>query len=95
MLAELDTTDLHNEADQLFARVAAAAEAIDELMARNACDTHDQTECQRRFDRLDADHIEFTSYLWHTLIDHTEVYVDTTITFTFRDGRKKAIPLKK
>ena len=122
--AELDTTDLHIEADQLFARVGAAAEAIDQLIARNARVAQDQTEYQRRFDKLtnehatlleeyhrllnqisdldnrqaayrhyreeldklDIDHIEFTPYLWHTLIDHAEVSVDTTITFTFRDG---------
>ena len=106
--AELDTTDLHIEADQLFARVGAAAEAIDQLIARNARVAQDQTEYQRRFDKLTSDHarlladydklltqisdlenrqaayryykeqlaaldlasIEFTPYLWHTLVDH-------------------------
>ena len=33
--AELDTTDLHIEADQLFAQVGAAAEAIDALIEAN------------------------------------------------------------
>lgn len=131
--AELDTTDLHIEADQLFARMGAAAEAIDQLIARNARVAQDQAEYQRRFDKLTSEHatlleeyrrlldqisdldnrqaayryykeqlatldpasIEFTPYLWHTLVDHAEVNVDATITFTFRDGRSQAISLKK
>ncbi|EFL94027.1 recombinase family protein [Mobiluncus curtisii] len=122
--AELDTTDLHIEADQLFARVGAAAEAIDALIARNARVAQDQTEYQRRFDKLnteharlladydklltqisdlesrqaayrhyreeldklDIDHIEFTPYLWHTLLDHAEMGTAGAIMFTFRDG---------
>lgn len=131
--AELDTTDLHIEADQLFARMGAAAEAIDQLIARNARVAQDQAEYQRRFDKLTSEHatlledyrrlldqisdldnrqaayryykeqlatldpasIEFTPYLWHALVDHAEVNVDATITFTFRDGRSQAISLKK
>ncbi|UUO92643.1 DUF3450 domain-containing protein [Schaalia odontolytica] len=131
--AELDTTDLHIEADQLFARMGAAAETIDQLIARNARVAHDQAEYQRRFDKLTSEHatlleeyrrlldqisdldnrqaayryykkqlatldpasIEFTPYLWHTLVNHAEVNVDATITFTFRDGRSQAISLKK
>ncbi len=54
--AELDTTDLHIEADQLFARVGAAAEAIDALIACNARVAQDQGEYQRRFDKLNTDH---------------------------------------
>ena len=133
VLAELDTTDLHIEADQLFAQVGAAAEAIDALIARNARVAQDQTEYQRRFDKLNTEHarlladydklitqisdlenrqaayryykeqlatldpasIEFTPYLWHALVDHAEVSVDGTITFTFRDERSEAISLKK
>ncbi|OFK29404.1 hypothetical protein HMPREF2822_03835 [Corynebacterium sp. HMSC062E11] len=30
--------------------------------------------------------IEFTPYLWHTLIDHAEVDTDGAIMFMFRDG---------
>lgn len=56
VLAELDTTDLHIEADQLFAQVGAAAEAIDALIARNARVAQDQTEYQRRFDKLNTEH---------------------------------------
>ncbi|MDY3127464.1 MAG: recombinase family protein [Corynebacterium sp.] len=131
--AELDTTDLHIEADQLFARVGAAAEAIDQLIARNARIAQDQGEYQRRFDKLtsehatlleeyhrllnqisdlnnrqaaychyqeeldklDIDHIKFTPYLWHTLVDHAEVGTDSTITFTFRDGAKQTQPLER
>ena len=131
--AELDTTDLHIEADQLFARVGAAAETINALIARNARVAQDQSEYQRRFDKLTDEHttllekyhqlldqisdrenrqaayryykeqlatldpasIEFTPYLWHTLVDHAEVSVDGTITFMFRDGRSQAISLKK
>ena len=55
--AELDTTDLHIEADQLFAQVGAAAEAIDALIARNACVAQDQGEYQRRFDKLNTEHV--------------------------------------
>lgn len=121
---ELDTTDLHIEADQIFARVGAAAEAVDHLVASNARVAQDQSEYQRRFDKLtgehaalleeyhqlldqisdldnrqaayrhyleeldklDTNHIEFTPYLWHTLVDHAEISIDATITFTFRDG---------
>lgn len=128
--AELDTTDLHIETDQLFARVGATAETIDALIARIA---QDQAEYQSRFDKLtskhatlleeyhrlfdqisdldnqqaaychyqeeldelDIDHIEFTPYLWHTLVDHAKISVDGTITFTFRDGSSQAISLKK
>ena len=38
---------------------------------------------------LDPASIEFTPYLWHTLVDHAEVGTDDTITFTFRDGAKQ------
>lgn len=125
--AELDTTDLHIKADQLFARVGAAAETIDQLISRNARVSQDQSEYQRRFDKFTSEHaalldeyhqllaqisdlenrqaaycyykeqlaildpasIEFTPYLWHTLVDHAEVGTDDTITFTFRDGAKQ------
>lgn len=125
--AELDTTDLHTKADQLIARVGAAAEAIDQLISRNARVSQDQSEYQRRFDKFTSEHaalldeyhqllaqisdlenrqaaycyykeqlaildpasIEFTPYLWHTLVDHAEVGTDDTITFTFRDGAKQ------
>lgn len=125
--AELDTTDLHIEADRLFAQVGAAAEAIDALIARNACVAQDQGEYQRRFDKLNTEHvrlladydkllvqisdlenrqaayryykeqlatldlasIEFTPYLWHTLVDHADITTDGTITFTFRDGSSR------
>lgn len=131
--AELDTTDLHIEADQLFAQVGAAAEAIDALIARNARVAQDQAEYQRRFDKLNTEHvrlladydkllvqisdlenrqaayryykeqlttldpasIEFTPYLWHTLVDHAEVGTDGTIMFTFRDGSSCQQPIGK
>lgn len=121
--AGLAQPDLHIEADQLFAQVGAAAEAIDVLIARNACVAQDQGEYQRRFDKLNTEHvrlladydkllvqisdlenrqaayryykeqlatldlasIEFTPYLWHTLVDHADI----TITFTFRDGSSR------
>lgn len=54
--AELDTTDLQIEADQLFAQVGADAEAIDALIARNVRVAQDQTEYQRRFDKLNTEH---------------------------------------
>ena len=104
-----------------------ATEAIDALIARNARVAQDQTEYQRRFDKLNTEHvrllvdydklpvqisdlenrqaayryykeqlasldpasIEFTPYLWHTLVGHAEVGADDTITFTFRDGAKQ------
>ncbi|SPT55636.1 hypothetical protein [Schaalia odontolytica] len=113
--AELDTTDLHIEADQLFARNARVAQ--------------DQAVYQRRFDKLTSEHatlleeyrrlldqtsdldnrqaayryykeqlatldpasIEFTPYLWHTLVDHAEVNVDATITFSSgMEGRRRS-----
>lgn len=54
--AELDNTDLHIKADQLFARVGAAAEAIDQLISHNAHIAQDQSEYQRRFDKLTSEH---------------------------------------
>lgn len=125
--AEPDTTDLHIKADQLFARVGAAAEAIDQLFSRNARVAQDESEYQRHFDKLTSEHaalldeyhqllaqisdlenqqatyryykeqlaildpasIEFTPYLWHTLVDHAKVGTDDTFTFTFRDGAKQ------
>ena len=45
-------------------------------------------------EELDIDHIEFTPYLWHTLVDHAKISVDSTITSTFRDARSQAITLK-
>ena len=36
--------------------------------------------------KLDRAHLEFTPYLFHTLIDHATVQTDGTIEFTFRDG---------
>lgn len=44
---------------------------------------------RKELDKLDIDHIEFTPYLWHILVDHAEVSVDTTIIFTFRDGSSR------
>ncbi|MBS6274776.1 MAG: hypothetical protein KH423_00950 [Actinomycetaceae bacterium] len=35
---------------------------------------------------LDEAHLEFTPYLFHTLIDHATAKTDGTIEFTFRDG---------
>lgn len=102
-------------------------EAIDALIARNARVAQDQTEYQRRFDKLNTEHvrllvdydklpvqisdlenrqaayryykeqlatldsvsIEFTPYLWHTLLDHAEVGTDGAIMFTFRDGSSR------
>lgn len=66
--AELDTTDLHIEADQLFAQVGAAAEAIDAFIARNARVAQDQTEYQRRFDKLTTDHAALLEE-YHRLLD--------------------------
>ncbi|GGG80543.1 hypothetical protein [Corynebacterium pelargi] len=53
------------------------------------------TATTRNKSHPDPSSIEFTPYLWHTLVDHAEVSVDSTIAFTFRDGRSQAIPLKK
>lgn len=104
--------------------MGATVEAIDALIARNARVAQDQTEYQRRFDKLTSEHatllekyhrllnqisdldnrqvayrhyreeldkldptsIEFTPYLWRTLIEHADIAVDCIITFTFRDG---------
>lgn len=40
---------------------------------------------------LDWAHLEFTPYLFRTLIDHATAKTDGTIEFTFRDGTKAAI----
>lgn len=124
LLAELDTTDLRLEADQLSAQAATVADAIEKLIATNARVPQNQADYQQRFDKLSAEHtallqqhetllaeikdrqnrvaayqhyktsvaeldphhVEFTPYLWHTLIDHAEVAADGEIIFTFRDG---------
>lgn len=41
--------------------------------------------------KLDWAHLEFTPYLFRTLIDHATAKTDGTIEFTFRDGTKAAI----
>ena len=64
---------------------------ISDLDNRQAAYHHYREE----LDKLDADHIEFTPSLWHTLVDHAEIGTDGTITFTFRDGRSQAISLNK
>ena len=56
VVAELGTTDLHIKAEQLFARVGAAAEAIDALIAHNARVAQDQGEYQRSFDKLNTEY---------------------------------------
>jgi len=62
---------------------------ISDLDNRQAAYHHYREE----LDKLDIDHIEFTPYLWHTLVDHAEIGTDGTITFTFRDGRAQEISL--
>lgn len=44
---------------------------------------------------LDPASIEFTPYLWHTLVDHADIATDGTISFTFRDGAKQTQPIGK
>lgn len=127
VVAELGTTDLHIKAEQLFARVGAAAEAIDALIAHNARVAQDQGEYQRSFDKLNTEYarlladydklltqindlknreaayryykkelatldpasIEFTPYLWHTLVNHAGVSVDGTITRSGTEDRRR------
>lgn len=62
VVAEFDTTDLHIEADQLFARVNAAAEAIDAHVVQ------DQTYYQHRFDKLTSEHAALLDE-YHQLLD--------------------------
>ena len=38
--------------------------------------------------------VEFTPYMWHTLVDYAEVSTDGTITFTFKDG-SRVLPLSE
>lgn len=56
LLAELDTTDLHLEADQISAQAATVAEAIEKLIATNARVPQNQADYQQRFDKLSAEH---------------------------------------
>ena len=56
MLAELDTTDLRLEADQVSAQAATVAEAIEKLIATNARVPQNQADYQQRFDKLSAEH---------------------------------------
>ncbi|AWA43948.1 recombinase family protein [Trueperella pyogenes] len=128
IMEELDTTDLRIEADQIFARVNAASEALNKLIAHNAKVAQDQNVYQRRYDKLAAEHtqllaeyeeiisrisdlkdqqsgyqhyktkiekldpaeLEFTPYLWHTLVDHATVNEHGVIAFAFRDGNEHA-----
>ena len=41
---------------------------------------------KEQFATLDPASIEFTPYLWHTLVDHADVGAYGIITFAFRDG---------
>ena len=56
LLAELDTPDLHLEADQISAQAATVAEAIEKLIATNARVPQNQADYQQRFDKLSAEH---------------------------------------
>lgn len=56
VLAELDTTDLHIQADQLLAQVNAANDALNKLIAHNARVAQDQNDYQKRYDKLSAEH---------------------------------------
>ena len=56
LLAELDTTDLRLEADQVSAQAATVAEAIEKLIATNARVPQNQADYQQRFDKLSAEH---------------------------------------
>ena len=81
-------TDEHTTLLEKYYRLL---DQISDLDNRQAAYHHYREE----LDKLDADHIEFTPSLWHTLVDHAEIGTDGTITFTFRDGRSQAISLNK
>ncbi|WP_450097633.1 hypothetical protein [Scrofimicrobium canadense] len=57
LLAELDTTDLRLEADQLSTQAATVADAIEKLIATNARVPQNQADYQQRFDKLSAEHM--------------------------------------
>ncbi|MDK8345225.1 hypothetical protein QP868_08370 [Brevibacterium sp. UMB1308A] len=57
-MEELDTTDLRIQADQLLARVNAASEALNKLIAHNAKVAQDQTVYQRHYDKLAEEHTQ-------------------------------------
>lgn len=108
----------------MFARVTAATDTIEALIARTARGAQNQGDYQRQFDKFSTHHasflaeylkmldqindlqnrqaayrhykekvaalglhsIDFTPYRCRTLVDHAEVSVGATITFTFQDG---------
>ena len=44
-----------------------------------------------KIEKLDPAKLEFTPYLWHTLVDHVEAMADRTITFKFRNAAKLSL----
>lgn len=58
LLAELDTADLRLEVDQISAQAATVADAIEKLIVTNTRVAQNQSDYQRRFEKLSAEHTE-------------------------------------
>jgi len=102
---EADSTDTHDARERLSDDTAPASSnassksALDALLDEyhqllaQISDLENRQAAYRYYKEqlaiLDPASIEFTPYLWHTLVDHAEVGTDDTITFTFRDGAKQ------
>ena len=93
-----DQTEYQRRFDKLTSEHTALLEQYHQLLAQIS-DLENRQAAYRHYQEqlatLDPASIEFTPYLWHTLIDHTEITIDGTITFTFRDGSSRQQPIVK
>ena len=87
-----DQSEYQRRFDKLTSEHAALLDEYHQLLAQIS-DLENQ-QAAYRYDKeqlaiLDPASIEFTPYLWRTLVDHAEVGTADTITFTCRNGAKQ------
>ena len=87
-----DQSEYRRRFDKLTSEHAALLDEYHQLLAQIS-DLENRQAAYRYYKEqlasFDPASIEFTPYLWHTLVGHAEVGTDDTITFTFRDGAKQ------
>ena len=87
-----DQSEYQRRFDKLTSEHAALLDEYHQLLAQIS-DLENRQAAYRYYKEqlasLDPASIEFTPYLWHTLVDYAEVGTDDTITFTFCDGAKQ------
>lgn len=123
VLAELDTTELQDEAARLHAQIQATTESLNKLISTNARTPQNQDAYQQRFNALSGKHtaliqqhreivaeiidresrinayhrytetvrnldlstVEFTPYLWHTMVNVLTAATNGSLAFGFRN----------